>query len=249
MKKIIIGIVIALMVGGGIYWYLTNQFHYLPDWYRTSSSSEPHGTVENIPAEIDERQTPEPQTPPPQPESPSQRNKPIAKSPKKTPQPPQSPEEVVQQLHKNQQVQLTETEVTELILATVHEHLTEEQAAFVKGLRTDIHPDKVDVEMVVNVKKIPWELLPSQYRFVKEYITRTSPNNLYLKLSGTPLITNQYLTLAEDATVTIGKVKYSLNTLQSFFGLKGLLPPKIALNRVGFSSLELQEDRLILKKE
>lgn len=232
MKKVALIFFLAIVVGIGIYVYLTRQIHYLPDWYKEEAQ-------EQTPQDV-----PPPETPPPS----------AVKAPTPPPRPEKKalpPEKVVEKLRRENTVRIDEETLSEMIRSAVAERFPNEQANFLKAVRSDIQKDKLTVEMVVDMEKIPWEQLPKQYRFAREYVKRFTggrSSEVYVQFSGKPEIVGDRLLLDEDATVTIGKMAYSLKTLTTLLGLGDQFAGEIPIKNIPFSAVTLEEDALILEK-
>ncbi|NIW80456.1 MAG: hypothetical protein GWN16_13810, partial [Calditrichae bacterium] len=135
----------------------------------------------------------------------------------------------------------------------IDQNLPDEIPRFVKAVRSNIENEKVTVEMVVDATKIPWEQLPGQYRRAQEYLSRLpsqSLDNLFIQISGKPIVEGDQLTFDENTTVRIGKLDYTLGGVVSSLGEDRInaLRRQISVSNLPFKNIMLQDGALILRK-
>lgn len=244
MKKLILIVVLFISVGLGIYLYLSRQFNYLPEWYQENRSS----TGETVPPSS------EPVSPAPTPPTVSPRSslQQPATPPSPTAQTSITPRSVNKQLQKSASVRLTEAEVSELVRSAIAGASPDGKAEFLKALRTHIRKDNLTVEMVTDMKRFPWDHLPSKYQFARQYLTRMGKNRsseVYIEFSGKPKLVGNKLIMDEDSTVKIGAMAYSLKTLTTLLGLGKQFSGEIPLPQdIPFSDVILEDGALVLEK-
>jgi len=261
MKKLLIVLIVFAGIAAGIYFYMTSRVNYLPDWY-TGGDYPTAGEVvsdsfETLPeteprrdGEIPSANSNSPTTSNPpagnQPETPS-RDVPRKKA---APEAQKTVNKITGDLAKNEVVKISEAELNQLITASVVEVTPNKEAEFLKAVKSSIGEEKIDVEMIVDVNKIPWEDLPPKARIAQSLLgqlTSRSSSDLYVKVSGAPVVKDQQLAFDDKTTVQIGKLAYPLKDFLNMPGIKQIIPSKIPLNKAPFKDVALEKGFLILK--
>lgn len=261
MKKFLIVLIVVIGIAAGIYFYLASRFDYLPDWYShgeypntaevvSDSSNILPETAPRRDGEIPSAGSNSPTAPNPpagsEPETPS-RNAPRKKA---TPETQKTVKKITGDLAKNKVVKISEAELNQLITASVVEATPNKEAEFLKAVKSSIGEEKIDVEMIVDVNKIPWEDLPPKARIVQSLLaqlTSRSSSDLYIKVSGAPVVKDQQLAFDDNATVQIGKLAYPLKDFLNMPGIKQIIPSQIPLKKAPFKDVALEKGFLILK--
>lgn len=261
MKKFLIVLIVIAGVAAGIYFYMASRVNYLPDWYTQGESPQ---TSETVPDSSDLPPETEPpgdgEIPSPNSNSPEASNPPAGSEPeepshnaprkKATPQTRRAVDKITQELAKNEMVKISEAELNQLITASVVEVTPNKEAEFLKAVKSSIGEEKIDVEMIIDVNKIPWEDLPPKARLAQSLLgqlTSRSSSDLYIKVSGAPVVKDQQLAFDDNATVQIGKLAYPLKDFLNTPGIKQIIPSQIPLNKAPFKDVGLEKGFLVLK--
>lgn len=272
----IIGIVLLVILGGG-YLYWQHQFGYLPEWYKSSppqgpgGSSAPPAAPSGSPGGVSPQPSPEARPVPPAEKAiPVKKGKtgragetgntPTVSAPTPAPSsslgatsPPavRSASEILEQLDRADQVTISEEELPALVLNTVDEKWGVASEEFIRGTKSRITPEQVSVEMVVDMRKIPWEKLPPRLQTIRRFTGYLVPGRgaeVYVRFAGKPVLKGQRLRLGEDATVQIGRIRYTLKNLLDLVGENDLLLEGLPLTEAPFTEVELKEGMVLLKK-
>lgn len=262
MKKVLIALLALLLIVVAGYFYFASRFNYLPDWYEQGeyTQSDTLGIEPEIPAEdgaLPEEAYPEgPATPPgtPTPKQPDSR--PTAKTrvqPPKTsnPQGSKTVERISRELSGNEPVKISAAELDQIVALSIAQMMPGQEADFLKAVKSSIGTEKIDLEMVVDVNKIPWEQLPSQARLAQTLLTQlasSSNSELYMKVSGAPVAKEEQLGFDDNSTIQIGKMSYPLKTFLAMPGINQIVPSRIPLKSVPFKTVSLEEGFLVLGK-
>jgi len=262
MKKFLIVLIVIAGVAAGIYFYMTSRVNYLPDWY--THGEYPQAAEEAAPDSSDVISENEPpldvEIPAPNSNSPDASNPPAGSQsetpshdvPRKkaVPQTQKTVDKITRDLAKNEVVKISEAELDQLITASVAQATPNKEAEFLKAVKSSIGEDKIDVEMIIDVNKIPWEDLPPKARLAQGLLgqlTSRSSSDLYVKVSGAPVVKDQQLAFDENATVQIGKLAYPLKDFLNTPGIKQIIPSQIPLNKAPFKDVALEKGFLVLK--
>jgi hypothetical protein len=264
MKKLLIIVGILTAAGIGIYFYLTSRVNYLPDWYKQED-------VMNLeePASPSSDQTEAPATTEKNNESenlPSEEEKPV----RQIPQVPQSKasskngnsvqdrldseakkilDEINRNLTKNEAARISEEELNRIVLLSITEMMPHKNVDFMKAVKSNIQTEKIDLEMIVDVNKIPWNDLPPKARLTKNLLDQLpskSTSELYMKISGVPVVSGDQLSFDDNATVQLGKLAYPLKDFLAMPGVNQIIPTRISLRQAPFKNVRLEDGFLIL---
>ncbi len=266
MKKALIALPALLLIAVAGYFYFTSRFHYLPEWYEqgeyTQSDTlvgEPEIPLEN--GSLPEDAYPEGSVTPPDPPLPAPTQKqpdsrPTAKTrvqPPKTsnPQGNKTVDRISRELSGNEPVKISAAELDQIVALSIAQMMPGQNADFLKAVKSSIGTEKIDLEMIVDVNKIPWEQLPSQARLAQTLLTQlasTSNSELYMKVSGAPVAKEEQLGFDDNSTIQIGKISYPLKTFLAMPGINQIVPSRIPLKSVPFKTVSLEEGFLVLGK-
>lgn len=261
MKKFLITLIVIAGVAAGIYFYMTSRANYLPEWYTGGDYPRVGEVVPDSSTTLPETEPRrDGETPSPNSHSPAASNPPAGSEPgtpprevprkQATPQTRKTVDKITRDLAKNEMVKISEAELDQLITASVVEVTPNKEAEFLKAVKSSIGEEKIDIEMVVDVNKIPWEDLPPKARIAQSLLaqlTSRSSSDLYVKVSGAPVVKDQQLAFDDNATVQIGKLAYPLKDFLNTPGIKQIIPSQIPLNKAPFKDVALEKGFLVLK--
>lgn len=266
MKKALIVLLALLLILVAGYFYFASRLNYLPEWYEQGeyTQSDTLAVEPEILAEPDslpEEAYPEgpvtPPAPPPSATTPKQPgSRPTAKTrvqPSKTSNPRGSKtvERISRELSGNEPVKISAAELDQIVALSIAQMMPGQHADFLKAVKSSIGTEKIDLEMVVEVNKIPWEQLPSQARLAQTLLTQlasSSNSELYMKVSGAPVAKEEQLGFDDNSTIQIGKMSYPLKTFLAMPGINQIVPSQIPLKSVPFKTVSLEEGFLVLGK-
>ena len=257
MKKYLLIAFAVLLAGSlGFYFYTQSRLDYLPEWYEPDASepavSMPEDKLPESPAVPDEEapvtvDTEEDRTPA---RKPAAAPAPAAKK-TPAPQPEVTAKDVAKTLQEAHTVRIRQDELDDLIRTTLEQQFPGKSTEFMKGVKSTIAEDKVDVEMVVDMEKIPWEDLPKDAQFARGLIEQfggiKSGSELFLKISGKPEIRENELVFGDNTLVQMGKISYPLKTLAALPGVSDKIS-RIPLSKLGFKQLTLEDGAMVLGK-
>lgn len=147
-------------------------------------------------------------------------------------------------------VRITPQEIDLAIRAGFEARFPGQGNLVLKQVQSQIAPDAITVNMVVDVTRIPEEDLPSQLRMMIAFMKKTNRKaleNFYLQIKGKPEVVDGTLQLDQAARLRMGQFEYPLNDLLKMFtGSERLeLSSLEGLDRV--HAVELQPDLLIVR--
>ncbi len=264
MKKYLL-LTLVLLVGavaGGYYYYQQN-LDYLPEWYATdettpvdeddSTRTEVTGNNTGVPVDIQGQESRSADAPLSEGGSLTARQQQTAAPgiDQEAKSASDALEEMAITLKRNNSLRVTESEVDALILNSLAAEFPGKSQQFMKGVKSTIQPEKMDVEMVVDMAKIPWEELPKEAMLAKTLLEQfggvKSNDELFLKISGKPEVKDSDLVFDENSLIQIGKIKYSLKTFAALPGMKNKVG-KIPLEKLAFKNVTLENGALVLSQ-
>lgn len=267
MKKLLIISIALLGIAAGAYFYLTSRFNYLPEWYKQGDYRAPENTFpDTSTARVEPENNPEippaksPETPGgrPTPLHPpasgsgttsQTRDLPKRELPRET---RETVDKINRELAKNEAVKISEAELDQLVRASVTEMMPGKNADFLKAVKSGISEEKIDVEMVVDADKIPWDDLPPKARLVQNLLKQMSSKSaseLYVKISGAPVKHDDQLRFDDNSTIQVGKITYPLKEFLAMPGINQIIPTHIPLKNVPFNEVRLEKGFLVLEQE
>lgn len=148
---------------------------------------------------------------PKQPDSPPAA-KPRVQPPKTSnPQGNKTVDRISRELSGSEPVKISAGELDQIVALSIAQMMPGQNADFLKAVKSSIGTEKIDLEMIVDVNKIPWEQLPSQARLAQTLLTQlasSSNSELYMKVSGAPVAKEEQLGFDDNSTIQIGKISY-----------------------------------------
>lgn len=158
---------------------------------------------------------------------------------------------IYDELNKNKSSIIDENELNNFILEKINEKIPGRSDKVVKALRSEIYPDEIVIESVINLDEIPFNNLSPRYQnAVKKFISsfpQKSRQNFYIKISGKPNRVENGLALDENAKIQLGKMEYSVKTVINQISDNKQVDTSIPLNELPFKNLRLQEGKIILE--
>lgn len=257
MKKYLLIAFVVLLAGSlGFYFYTQSRLNYLPEWYEQEAAgpeaAQPEDSVTAPSAEpaADDPVTAAPGEDPAPAKEPSAGAVPPAKS-SPAPRPEVTVKDVAKTLQQTNTVRIRQDELDGLIRSSLEQQFPGKSADFMKGVKSTIAREQVDIEMVVDMEKVPWEDLPKDAQFARTLIEQfggiKSGSELFLKISGKPEIRENELIFGDDARVQMGKISYPLKTLAALPGVSDKIG-RIPLGKLGFKQLTLEEGAMVLER-
>lgn len=229
MRTWFVVLAVLAALAGAAWWYFSSGLNHLPDWYleeQTVASQAPDSAVATPPGALAD--------------SPA--------VPQSTPV-PETVESLRRRLDSGGEVRLTEADLREVIMAALEARFPGRSRAMVPGLHPAITPGKVELEAVLNPREIPWEQLPPDLRVAREFLGQLGAsrgNELFVKISGTPVVDGDRLVMGDNTMVQFGKVAFPLNALLFNAGDGARERAAIPLTTVPFSSFRLEEGAIVL---
>lgn len=158
---------------------------------------------------------------------------------------------IYDELDKNKSSIVSENELNNFILEKINEKIPESSDKVIKALRSEIYPDKVVIESVINLDEIPFNnLSPNYQNAVKKFLSsfpQKSRQNFYLKISGKPNRTDNGIELDENAKIQLGKMEYSVKTVIKQISENRQVNTSIPFNELPFKNFRLEEGKIILE--
>lgn len=255
MKKYLLIAIAVLLAGSlGFYFYTQSRLDYLPEWYEREAS-EPAGILpeDSIAQPSTAPVADEPVAADPGAERTPASSPPAAPAPNKTPppRPEKKVNDVAKTLQQTNSVRIRQDELDGLIRTALEQQFPGKSADFMKGVKSTIAAEQVDIEMVIDMKKVPWDDLPKDAQFARTLIEQfggiKSGSELFLKISGKPEIRENELVFDDNTRVQMGKISYPLKTLAALPGVSDKIG-RIPLSKLGFKQLTLEDGAMVLEK-
>lgn len=277
MKKFLLFLFIVLIVAAAGLFYLGRGLGYLPDWFTAgefspveqvleeSGDAQPAlAAAESTAAEADGKhpsaELPEASQEKEQP----QKNAPAGSAPAGgSPRPApkkislgelhsgRTVQRITRELEANGRVKVSAAELDQMILGSIEQNFPGQTDKMVKALKSEIHDGAISVETVLNLKKVPWEVLPQQARLAKNLIMQfngPADSLLYLHLSGSPSYDGRQLVFDDKASLQVGKIQYPLKSLVTNFSLEDRLKLPSLIGSLRFKYVSVEDDMLVLSK-
>lgn len=148
---------------------------------------------------------------------------------------------------------IEEKHVSAILLSTLKKQLGSNTEKVIKGIKTTISKKGVVVEAVVNLKELPTRRLPSKIRRALQQILKKLPAGLakriYVKFDGKPILKNGQLGLSKSSTISLGGIDIPLSQLMKGFGGFKSNEDIIPLVKSHFTTLQLEDASIKLKRE
>jgi len=158
--------------------------------------------------------------------------------------------EIRNKLRAGESVTISETEVTALILSSMGEKLSMDPSKVVKGIKTKLSDNALEVETVVNLKEISKTNLPEKMQGLFNQTLKVLPmhnfEEVYAKIEGKPINRNGQLGFDQSSFAQLGSVKYSVSGLASKIGMVKKTDGFIPLVKLPSSSMSLGDGTLAI---
>lgn len=155
------------------------------------------------------------------------------------------------ELSKNKRSIIDEKELNAFILEKIHNKIPEASDRVVKALRTEVDPEKVVIESVINLDEIPFQnLSPKIQNTVKTFLSsfpQKSRQNFYVRISGKPVRTNDHIELEEGAEVQLGKMKYPVKAILKQLSGDNQVETFVPLDELPFTNIHLEDNKIVLE--
>jgi len=146
---------------------------------------------------------------------------------------------------------IDEEELNSLIIEKMDVEFPGQTNQFIKAFRSDIQPDNITVETIVDLDHLPLERLPVYYqKTIREFINtfpKGSRQNFYIQISGKPVLQNGQVQLDQDAKIYLGKMEYPLSSVLKQIAGNHRLEAFIPLSELPFKNFHLEEDKIVLE--
>jgi len=154
---------------------------------------------------------------------------------------------IKQALESGKSVEIPASHMVALIAGQLEKKTGFEIQEAIKAERTTIDPNGIEVEMIVDVRRIPPEnLSKDDQKLLKKFlelVPEKTRNNLYVKCNMQVLKQAGSVSLDPLSSIFIGKMKLPVSALQKQTGSKG----KFSLESLSLSDIELGKNAIILK--
>jgi len=151
-------------------------------------------------------------------------------------------------LEQKNRVRITGEEFVPMLLEEMAGQDGFDPYAVVRGAKTTIHRDRLIVEMMVNLEKIPADQLTPEGKRILDQISGLLPERalqqVYIKGDLRPVASGRRIVLAEASTVSVGRFTFNLADLRKRFQID----PAIDMSHFAFSRFELQEGSIVLQR-
>lgn len=143
-------------------------------------------------------------------------------------------------------ITLTEQQITPFMVAQLEKRTHLQLQPTIKAARTEITPAEIELEMILDLDKIPRQQLPLEAHSALETLIKILPDqtirDLYVKCNLKPVKENGQVSFDPNSSIHIGKFQFSLGDVESRLGL----PHGVPLKLLEFSDFELQQDAIVL---
>jgi len=152
-------------------------------------------------------------------------------------------------LKKGQKVTLTADQITALVAARIETISGVKVRQIIRAVKTTIDPAGIDVEMIIDVTRLPIKKLPPDAKKILDKGFKQMPStvlrNLYVQSRLKPLRGKKTIGLAPASSLSVGKMQFSLEKLEKLIGRKSA----ISLPRFPIAGFKLKENALVLLPE
>jgi|GEM_PF-4855577 len=161
-------------------------------------------------------------------------------------------EDVQEQLRTSEKVEITETDVSNMLREKLTAQYGESSKELVKGMKSTIKPEKMSLEVVVDADKIPWSDLPESYRFAKPFVEQLaslSDGELLISASGRPQMSDEgQLQFDNQSKIRVGVLEYSLKDILDMTQSEKQRQMLDMLNNLPFSDVTLGNGVLVFER-
>jgi len=147
----------------------------------------------------------------------------------------------------NPMIELSNDEVSSLVLSEVNQKSDIKTEEVVKAVKTKITQEKINIDLILDVNQLHKENFSEQtYQIIekaKTWIPENMLSDVYLNLKIIPEEQNSVVRLSEKSSISIGGFEFGILDLTDKIGIEKL----ILQEQWAFSDIQLQKDKLILK--
>lgn len=118
-------------------------------------------------------------------------------------------------------VKVNSNELSSIIVSNIKKQVPDTPEQVIKGIKTNITPEKITIEAVLNLRNISMSYLDTDIResFIK--FLDTVPNdvieNFYIKFEGVPINNNGQIKLDQQSYIQLGKMKYTIDDVSKIY--------------------------------
>ena len=153
---------------------------------------------------------------------------------------------IIRDLKKGKQVEIPAIQVVALVAYQLEKKLGYEVRKAIKAAKVSTHSGGIDLEMIVDMSRMPVENLPAEGQKALEKLLKVVPenalNDLFVKCNLQLEKQDDFVSFDPLSSVSVGKMKLPLSGLKKKLGSKG----KIPLKKFPVSGFEFKENSIIL---
>lgn len=159
---------------------------------------------------------------------------------------PAAAEAIKEKIQTQSRIVLNEEQITPFIVAQLEKRTHLQLQPTLKAARTEITPTEIQLEMILDLDKMPRNQLPPEAHSALETLIKILPDqaihDLYVKCNLKPVKENTKVSFDPNSTIHIGKFHFPLADVESRLGL----PHGVPLKLLEFSDFELQDNAIVL---
>lgn len=159
---------------------------------------------------------------------------------------PAATETMKEKLQTQTRITLTEQQITPFMVAQLEKRTHLPLQPMIKAARTEITPAEIQLEMILDLDKMPRNQLPPEAHSALTTLIKILPDqaihDLYVKCNLKPVKENTQVSFDPNSSIYIGKFRFPLADVEGRLGL----PHGVPLRLLEFSDFELQENAIIL---
>lgn len=162
-------------------------------------------------------------------------------------------QKIADELTTQKRTVIDKKELDAIVIEKIHQEFPESsENQFIKAFHSEIKPDNITMETVVDLERIPLSNVSPKYqKTIREFINtfpKTSRQNFYIQVSGKPVQKDNRIEFDQNATVRLGKMEYPLRSILNQISGSDQLEAFIPLDKLPFKSFRLEEGRIILEE-
>ncbi len=156
---------------------------------------------------------------------------------------PDTEKRVRQEMAEKSAVKLNEAQLTGLILARTQNQTNIDIRKTIKGAKTTLKKDHVEMELMLDLNQFKTGALPQQAKDLIDKAGSIMGDEVYVKIKALPQKTGQRTAISDQSTVQLGNLKLSLSRLKKM----GIVN-QAALDKIDLSNIEFNDGSVILRK-
>ncbi len=122
-----------------------------------------------------------------------------------------------QEFQRESRLVLNEEDVSRLIAAAVRQHLRDSAARLIRAVQTEIQPNGMRIELVLNLRNAPRDQFPPEVnnalQVYEKMFGQKALENFRVEVSGSPRMINNRLQFSEDARIQIAGFSLPMNVV------------------------------------